>query len=139
MVVAGCCYMGVASALAQSTRMVGSMVGVGVASVLVNAIYARQTAAALRHYQMTDVALIQLLSSPQILIRQQDQNALHALAQGLGVDVAPLFEAARLALVSGTHAAFLLCALIAGLSALVSWRLPHYTIRPQAGSVASDD
>ena len=59
-------------------------------------------------------------------------------AQGLGLDAAPLFEAARQGLVSGTHAAFLLCAVIAGLSVLVSWRLPHYTIRPQAVPVAAD-
>jgi len=48
------------------------------------------------------------------------------------MDAGPLLEAARQGLVSGTHAAFLLCAVIAGLSVLVSWRLPHYTIRPSA-------
>ena len=118
--------------------MIGSMVGVGVASVLVNAFYARHTAAALLHFQITNPALTQLLSSPQILVREQDQEALRSLAQGLGLDAAPLFEAARQGLVSGTHAAFLLCAVIAGLSVLVSWRLPHYTIRPQAVPVAAD-
>ena len=139
MAVAGRRHMGVASAMAQTTRMIGSMVGVGVASVLVNAFYARHTAAALLHFQITDPALTQFLSSPQILIREQDQDALRALAQGLGLDAAPLFEAARQGLVSGTHAAFLLCAVIAGLSVLISWRLPHYTIRPQAAPAPQAD
>jgi MFS family permease len=129
MAVAGRRHMGVASALAQTTRMIGSMLGVGVASVLVNALYARQTAAALAQHHITEETLVKLLSSPQILIRQQDQEALRTLAQGLGLDTAPLFEAARLGLVSGTHAAFFLCALIAGVSVVISWKLPHYSLR----------
>ena len=132
MAVAGRRHMGVASALAQTTRMIGSMVGVGVASVLVNALYARQTAAALDQFHVSDGTLVKLLSSPQILIRQQDQDALRTLAQGLGLDTAPLFEAARLGLVSGTHAAFMLCALIAGVSVVISWKLPHYSLRRPA-------
>ena len=124
--------MGVASALAQSTRMIGSMVGVGVASVLVNTFYARQIAAAVTRYQIGDAQLVTLLSSPQLLIRQQDQDAMLALARDLGQDPEPLLEAARQGLVRGTHAAFLLCALIAAISVLVSWRLPLYSIRRQS-------
>ncbi len=136
MAVAGRSHMGVASALAQSTRMIGSMVGVGVASVLVNTFYARHIAAVLAQYQIGDAQLVALLSSPQLLIRQQDQEAMLALTHGLGLDPAPLLEAARQGLVSGTHAAFLLCALIAGISVLVSWRLPHYSIRRASPSEA---
>jgi len=132
MAVAGRTHMGVASALAQSTRMIGSMVGVGVASVLVNAFYAREIAAALARHHIGDAQLVAILSSPQLLIRQQDQDAMLALARGLGQDPEPLLEAARQGLVSGTHAAFLLCALIAGVSVLVSWQLPHYSIRRQS-------
>jgi hypothetical protein len=109
--------------------MPGSIVGVGVASVLVNALYARHTAAALLRYHISDAALGNLLLSPQVRIRQQDQDALKALARGLGLDAEPLLEAARQGLVSGTHAEFLLCAVIAGLSVLVSLRLPRYTLR----------
>jgi len=129
MAVAGRAHMGVASALAQSTRMIGSMVGVGIASVLVNAFYARHIQAALESLHVQDEALIALVSSPQILIRQQDQAALAETAHRLGLDTTALMESARHGLVSGTHAAFVLCAVIAGLSILVSMRLPHYTIR----------
>ena len=128
MAVAGRANMGVAGALAQSTRMIGSMIGVGVASVLVNTFYANQILAALQRFQVQDPALIKLLSSPQILIRQQDQQAMLELTGPLGLDATALMEAARHGLVTGTRAAFLLCALISGLSILISLRLPHYTI-----------
>jgi EmrB/QacA subfamily drug resistance transporter len=128
MAVAGRKNLGVASALVQSTRMVGSMIGVGVASVLVNTIYAHHIRAVLAQYHLTDPALVRLLASPQVLVRLQDQVALLRLAQQQGVDVLPLLEAARQGLISGIHLAFLACALIAGLSVLISWRLPHYEI-----------
>jgi EmrB/QacA subfamily drug resistance transporter len=129
MAVAGRTNMGVAGALAQSTRMIGSMIGVGIASVLVNAFYAQQIRSTLERFHVEDGALIKLLSSPQILIRQQDQQAMLELTRHLGLDAAPLMEAARHGLVNGTHAAFLLCALISGVSIMISLRLPHYTIR----------
>ena len=129
MAVAGRANMGVAGALAQSTRMVGSMIGVGIASLLVNAFYAKQVLIVLEKFHVKDSALIELLSSPQILIRQQDQEAMLTLSNRLGLDAAPFMEAARHGLVDGTHAAFLLCAAISGVSIFISLRLPHYTIR----------
>lgn len=129
MAVAGRTNLGVAGALAQSTRMIGSMIGVGIASVLVNALYAQQIRSTLERFHVEDGALIKLLSSPQILIRQQDQQAMLELTRHLRLDAAPLMAAARHGLVNGTHAAFLLCALISGVSIMISLRLPHYTIR----------
>ncbi|MFZ4482258.1 MAG: MFS transporter, partial [Rhodoferax sp.] len=128
MAVVGRANIGVAGALAQSTRMIGSMIGVGIASVLVNSFYARQIHSALKRFDVRDDELIRLLSSPQILIRQQDQEAMLALARSHGLDAAPLMEAARHGLANGTHAAFLLCAVISCASILISLRLPHYTI-----------
>ena len=136
MAVAGRANMGVAGALAQSTRMIGSMIGVGVASVLVNAFYAQRIRQELEKFHIEDVSVIHLLSSPQILIRKQDQDALFALAHGLGLDPVQLLDAARHGLVSGTHAAFLLCAVVSGISILISLRLPHYTIAPRRNAAA---
>jgi len=126
--VAGRKNLGVGSALIQSTRMIGSMVGVGVASILVNLLYARQIAAALIQSGVTDAAVIKLLSSPQVLIREQDRVVLLDLAHRLGLDVTPLLEAAREGLIRGVHSAFLVCAVIAGLSICISLRLPPYEI-----------
>jgi len=129
--VAGRHHIGVASALVQSTRMIGSMIGVGIAGVAVNAVYGHRIAAALADAHLEDPAMVQLLSSPQVLIRQQDRHALFDAAQRLGVDAAPLLDAARQGLVSGTHAAFLLCALTAALCVVISLRLPRFDLRRQ--------
>jgi len=126
--VAGRKNLGVGSALIQSTRMIGSMIGVGVASILVNLLYARQIGTALTQSGVTDAAVIKLLSSPQILIREQDRVVLLDLAQRLGLDVTPLLEAAREGLIRWVHSAFLVCAVIAGLSICISLRLPPYEI-----------
>jgi len=84
---------------------------------------------------VSDTALLTLLASPQVLIRQQDQAALETQARHLGLQAEPLLHAARQGLESGTHAAFLLCAVIAGLSILISLRLPRYAIAAKhAGS-----
>jgi predicted MFS family arabinose efflux permease len=130
MAVAGRANLGVAGALAQSTRMIGSMIGVGIASVLVNTLYAQKIVSVLDKFHIQDSALISLLSSPQILIRRQDQEALLELTHRLGLDAVPLMQAARDGLVNGTHAAFVLCSLISGISILISLRLPRYTISP---------
>jgi EmrB/QacA subfamily drug resistance transporter len=128
MEVSGRANLGVASALVQSTRMIGSMIGVGLASVLVNSIYAHRIGAALRGFRVEDARVISLLSSPQILVRQQDQAALLETTRALGLDAAPLLEAARLGLASGTRAAFVLCAAIAVVSIAIGVRLPRFTI-----------
>ena len=130
MAVAGRANLGVAGALAQSTRMIGSMIGVGIASVLVNTLYAQKIVSVLDKFHIQDSTLISLLSSPQILIRRQDQEALEELTHRLGLDAVPLMQAARDGLVNGTHAAFVLCSLISGISILISLRLPRYTISP---------
>lgn len=120
--------LGVGSAMIQTTRMIGSMIGVGVAGVIVNAAYVRHIAEELAARHLTDPALVALISSPQILIREQDQAMLLSLAQRQGVDAVALLETARLGLVGGIHVAFLLCAVIAGLSIFISLRLPPYEI-----------
>lgn len=128
MQVAGRTHMGVAAALAQTTRMVGSMVGVGIASALVNALYAREVSTALLGLHVESEPLIALISSPQVLIRAQDRDAVNALAGGLSLDPAPLLEAARHGLVLGTHSAFVVCALLSAVSVVISLRLPHYSL-----------
>ncbi|MDP5238938.1 MFS transporter [Uliginosibacterium sp. 31-16] len=128
MAAAGKRDLGVGSAMIQTTRMLGSMIGVGVAGVIVNAAYVRHIGAELAARHLTEPALVELLASPQLLIRQQDQATLLTLAQQIGVDAAALLDTARLGLVGGIHTAFLLCAVLAGLSIFISWRLPPYEI-----------
>ena len=77
-----------------------------------------------------EASRLELLATPQLLIRQQDELEMRALAQALSLDPLTLMEAARQGLAQGTQAAFCLCAGVAALSTVVSLGLPRYSIRP---------
>ncbi|MDO6387256.1 MFS transporter [Uliginosibacterium sp. 31-12] len=128
MAVAGKRDLGVGSALIQTTRMIGSMLGVGIAGVMVNARYAHDAGGAVAALKLESAALESLMDTPQILIRAADQQALAELAGRLGFDAAALIEQARHALVGGIHLGFVLCAIMAALSIAISLRLPRYEI-----------
>lgn len=129
MAVAGKRNLGVGSALIQTTRMLGSMIGVGIAGVLVNARYALDVERLLAALPARSEAFDALMASPQLLIRTADQAQLAKLASELGIDTAPLLAQARHALVGGIHNGFILSALVAALSVAISLRLPRYEIR----------
>jgi len=120
--------LGVGSAMIQTTRMLGSMIGVGFAGLIVNTSYAHRISAELLARHISETSIVTLLSSPQILIRHQDQTALQEFSRQAGLDPAPLLAAAREGLISGIHWAFLACALLAGLSILISLQLPRYEL-----------
>lgn len=128
MAVAGKRDLGVGSALIQTTRMIGSMLGVGIAGVMVNARYAQDVSAALVSQKLATPSVQDLMASPQILIRAADQQALAGLAGQLGFDAPALLGQARHALVDGIHLGFVLCAIMAALSVAISLRLPRYEI-----------
>jgi hypothetical protein len=127
-------HFGVAGGLSQFTRTVGSMVGIGLASAVVNSVYQGRIASAVAAAHISHPRLLELLATPQLLIRQQDELEMRALAQTLSLDPLSLLDAARQGLAQGTQAAFWLCAGVAVLSTLVSLGLPRYSIRKgQAG------
>ncbi|MEN3110604.1 MFS transporter [Uliginosibacterium paludis] len=128
MAVAGKKNLGVGTALIQTTRMIGSMLGVGIAGVLVNARYALEVDSALKGLPVQNATLDALMRSPQLLIRDADQVSLLKLATQLGFDPMPLLDQARHALVDGIHWSFVLSAVIAALSVAISLRLPRYEI-----------
>jgi MFS family permease len=123
-------HFGVAGGLSQFTRTVGSMVGIGLASAVVNSVYQGRIAAAAAAAHIGHPRLLQLLATPQLLIRQQDELEMRALAQTLSLDPVSLLDAARQGLAQGTQAAFWFCAGVAALSTVVSLGLPRYSIRP---------
>ena len=127
-------HFGVAGGLSQFTRTVGSMVGIGLASAVVNSVYQGRIASAVAAAHISHPRLLELLATPQLLIRQQDELEMRALAQTLSLDPLSLLDAARQGLAQGTQAAFWFCAGVAALSTLVSLGLPRYSIRKgQAG------
>jgi len=79
-------HFGVAGGLSQFTRTVGSMVGIGLASAVVNSVYQGRIAAAAAAAHIGHPRLLELLATPQLLIRQQDELEMRALAQTLSLD-----------------------------------------------------
>ncbi|MDN0085340.1 MFS transporter [Crenobacter sp. SG2305] len=123
---------GIASALIQTTRTLGSMVGASVAGLVVNLQYGRTVAAALAAAKVGDAAVHRLFATPQLLVRQQDLDSLAHFGQQLHFDAAALVEQGRLGLVGGIHQAFAGCVLVTLLSFVIARRLPPFVPRGAA-------
>ncbi len=130
--------MGVASALIQTTRMLGSMIGASLAGVIVNVRFMNHADAALQQAGVDNVAISHLFDTPQLLVRAQDQQVLHQLTQPLGIDSSHLLELARQGLVSGIHFAFAACLIVIAVSYVVARRLPPYVPKGSAGSLVAE-
>lgn len=120
--------LGVASALIQTSRMIGSMVGASLAGLIVNRGFNQQVAEALADAHIHSAQTEALFVTPQVLIRAADQATLSQLATQQGFDMAHLIDQARLGLISGIHSAFLGCTLIVLFSLMISLRLPRYVL-----------
>ncbi|MEC5397843.1 MFS transporter [Uliginosibacterium sp. H1] len=128
--------LGISSALIQTTRMLGSMLGASLAGVLVHLTYSNRITAALAQAGVSHAEVARLLATPQILIRGEDQAALQTLGQQLGFVPQALLDQARDGLIAGVHYAFLACALIALASFLLSRSLPPFVLHRPAGKPA---
>jgi MFS family permease len=127
--------VGIASALIQTTRMLGSMVGTSIAGVIVNASFSRHVSEVLATSGIEDQAVHKLMDTPQVLVRAEDQAALGELATKLHFDAAQLLDQAREGLIAGVHHAWLACALIVGFAILLALRLPHFVVHgPMPGA-----
>ncbi len=120
---------GIASALIQTTRTLGSMFGASIAGLIVSLSFQQRTGVALAGAKIDDPRVARLFGSPQLLVREQDRAALLRLAHTLNFDPAVLLEQARLGLVSGVRYAFVGCALLAIVSFFVSRQLPPFSAK----------
>ena len=118
---------GIASALIQTSRTLGSMFGASIAGMIVSVSFSHSTRAALAVGKISSPELASLFSSPQLLVREQDQEALRRTAVALGIDPVGLLEQARLGLVSGVRHACLGCVILAIIGYFISRRLPPFT------------
>jgi len=119
--------MGVASALVQSSRMLGNMAGVALAGVLVfNGYHASFDAAVAA--QQRPAALAQQFTDPQALVNVTTQATLRAAAQAAGPAAVAELEAtladARGAIIDGVHRGFWMAWGIAILCFLIARRVP---------------
>ena len=120
---------GIASALIQTTRTLGSMFGASIAGLVVSLSFQQRTSVALADAKIADPRVVRLFGSPQLLVREQDRAALQRLAHSLNFDPVALLEQARLGLVSGVRYAFVGCALLAIVSFFVSRQLPPFSAK----------
>ncbi|MEZ2350450.1 MFS transporter [Caballeronia sp. RCC_10] len=124
---AGRQHLGIATALLQSLRMIGGMIGTALTGTLVSHLYASGVELALAK----DRAMQWLadLSDPQILINLDGQRTVLAQLSAAGHDGAMLLEAAREALVAAIHIGLAVAAVVAVLSVWQSRRVPPVRLK----------
>jgi MFS family permease len=107
--IAGRERFGIATALLQSTRMVGGMLGTSIVATIVNRTYASGVASSLRVLGApTAAAWTPRLADPRMLIDQDERSALLDALRHAGLDGPALVDAARHALVASIHLGVLL-------------------------------
>ncbi|CAM3706979.1 MDR family MFS transporter [Bordetella sputigena] len=98
---AGRAHLGIATALLQSLRMVGGMVGTAVVGTMVNHSYVSGVRASLDSSQA--MRWLDTLDDPQILVNPAAQTEFLQRVAALGHDGATYLEAARVSLVGAIH------------------------------------
>lgn len=132
--IAGRTHLGIATAMIQSLRMVGGMLGTALVGTLVNHLYVS------RVRDMLDAAhgsqWLPRLNDPQILINKVAQGTLVAELNALGLQGVALIEAARVSLVSSIHVGQMLSIGVAVLALLQMRRVPKLHLRRRKDAVA---
>lgn len=108
--IAGRSHLGIATALLQSTRMIGGMLGVAIIGSLVNYYYVRQVGKAIAAY--AHGSWMPLLKDPQILMNAVDQQKFGEQLHNLGLDGGVLIDAGRAAMESSIHLGLVLVVLV---------------------------
>lgn len=122
--IAGRERFGITTALLQSTRMVGGMLGTTIVGTLVNHWYARGVAGAVSGFDGTLAAhAVARALDPRILIDPAVRTELLTDLRAMGIDGAPLVETARQTLVNAVHAGVLLTGVAAIVAALLVRRI----------------
>jgi EmrB/QacA subfamily drug resistance transporter len=112
--IAGRSLLGIATAMIQSVRMIGGMLGMAIVGTLVTHLYTSGVGSAVRNAPAG--AWHATLEDPQVLVNVQVQNHFIAELHALGLDGMSFLEAARVSLVGAVHsglAATLAIALLA--------------------------
>jgi EmrB/QacA subfamily drug resistance transporter len=124
---AGRQHLGIATALLQSLRMVGGMIGTAITGTLVNQMYG----SGVRHALDADRALQwhAQLADPQILIDRQAQSLLVGELTHAGHNGALLLEAARESLVAAIHVGIAVAAVVAAYAVWHCGRVPFVKLR----------
>jgi EmrB/QacA subfamily drug resistance transporter len=124
---AGRAHLGIATAMIQSLRMVGGMLGTALVGTLVNHLYVNRVHDALLSAGAGQ--WLPRLNDPQILINKSAQGELLAQIAAAGQNGPALIEAARLSLVSSIHTGQMLSVAVAVLAVLQMRRVPRLKLK----------
>jgi EmrB/QacA subfamily drug resistance transporter len=114
--------LGVATAMLQSTRMVGSMLGIALIGTVVSHLYAHSVNDMLRGSNGTQWA--SWLSNPEILVNHTLAEKFNVAVQAAGHNASTWLEGARIGLVSAIHNGQWLITVMTVLAVLVVRRIP---------------
>jgi len=118
---AGRTHLGIATALLQSLRMIGGMLGTAVVGTMVNHSYFSGVESTLRG---TSAQWLPQLDDPQMLVNPVAQTQFLAQLAHQGQDGASLIEIARVALVGAIHEGQLIALAVAVLALWCVRRVP---------------
>ncbi|CAM2148452.1 MDR family MFS transporter [Paraburkholderia tropica] len=130
-------HLGIATALLQSLRMIGGMIGTALTGTMVTQLYASGVQKSLAADQATH--WLPQLADPQILVNRDAQTALIGELAKAGHNGAPLLEAAREALVGAIHLGIALAALVALVSLWQTRRVPLIKLQRKVEPVIHAD
>lgn len=135
--IAGRERFGITTALLQSTRMVGGMLGTSIVATIVAHHYANVVARTIRVIgEPAASTWLPRFADPRILIDDGLRQRLVADLRPTGLDAQALVDAARDALVQSIHIGVMLTAVAALAAALIVRRIAHITFR-RAGTIAA--
>jgi predicted MFS family arabinose efflux permease len=121
--IAGRAHLGIATAMIQSLRMVGGMLGTALVGTLVNHLYLGRIHTALEAAQASQ--WFPRLHDPQILINKEAQSEFVVQLHGAGQNGAALLEMARVSLVSSIHIGQMLSVAVVAAAVLQMRRVPR--------------
>lgn len=128
--VAGRSLLGITTAMLQSTRMIGGMLGTAVVGTVVTHFYVQGV-----HQAVPDVTQgtwSGVLENPQVLVNQAIQSDFIARLFRLGLNGTAFIDSARLALVDAVHAGLVVALVVAIIATAWVWRLPLVKLRRPA-------
>lgn len=119
---AGRSHLGIATALLQSIRMIGGMLGTAIVGTLVTHYYIGGVREAASGNQAA--AWFKTLEDPQVLVNASVQNNFLEQLRHLGMDGGAMLEVARQSLVSAVHTGVALALLVAVVALVWVRRVP---------------
>jgi hypothetical protein len=136
---AGRAHLGIATALLQSLRMIGGMIGTAVVGTMVSHSYFNSVSTSLGAQNAQQ--WLPQLRDPQILVNPEAQSAFVAQMSVAGHNGAGMIEMARVALVSAIHDGQIIVLAIAILSLWCVSRVPPIRLksRPRAVPVPAGE